>query len=208
MFFGRLTVSGSYANLSPFLTNLSLMKNTIPNIITLFRIVMVPVFAISIYYIDDPAASNRWIPFWIFLVCALSDALDGILARALNARTLIGTVLDPVADKLLLLVAFVMLTWKGLIPVWLMILVVSRDSIIVGGVLILNVVKPVVEIMPRVWGKATTFIQMLTILMVLLESPSVTILIWMTLCVTFISGFDYIISGLRYLDSPHVEAPK
>ena len=208
MFFGRLTVSGSYANLSPFLTNLSLMKNTIPNIITLFRIVMVPVFAISIYYIDDPAASKRWIPFWIFLVCALSDALDGILARALNARTLIGTVLDPVADKLLLLVAFVMLTWKGLIPVWLMILVVSRDSIIVGGVLILNVVKPVVEIMPRVWGKVTTFIQMLTILMVLLESPSVTILIWMTLSLTIISGFDYIISGLRYLDSPHMEAPK
>jgi len=184
------------------------MKNTIPNIITLFRIVMVPVFAISIYYIDDSLASNRWFPFWIFLVCALSDALDGILARAFNARTLIGTVLDPVADKLLLLVAFVMLTWKGLIPVWLMILVVSRDSIIVGGVLILNVIKPVVKIIPRVWGKATTFVQMLMILMVLLESPGITILIWVTSLVTFISTFDYIISGMRYLDSTQMEPSK
>jgi len=142
------------------------MKTALPNIITLFRIIMVPFFAASLYYMDSSDSGRQWIPLSIFIVSALSDALDGILARALNAQSNFGTFIDPVADKLLLLTAYIMLTAQGWLPVWFMILVVSRDVMLVGGVLIVNLVKPMPSITPRFIGKVTTFFQMFLVLLV------------------------------------------
>ncbi len=110
-----------------------------------------------------------WFPaLVVFVIAAVTDAADGYFARRLNQKSTLGRVLDPVADKLLMVSTYVVLAGQGEIPVWLAVVVASRDVLIVGGVVVIKLFSTSsLKIEPSVWGKATTFFQILTVVAVL-----------------------------------------
>jgi len=126
---------------------------TWPNAITLARLCAVPgaVWLILQGRLD--------LAFWVFVAAGVSDGLDGWLARARNTRSRLGAILDPVADKALLVSVYVTLAAIGVLPDWLAILVVFRDLLIVGGVLLLYVVDQAPPIRPLLISKANTVLQ-------------------------------------------------
>jgi cardiolipin synthase len=126
---------------------------TIPNFISIARLLLVPL-AIWLIVSDDPVTA-----FWIFVIAGVSDGVDGFLARQFNMRSDLGGYLDPLADKALLVSIYVTFAILGDIPVWVTILVVSRDVLIVGGVLLAWVVGQPIEMHPRAVSKANTVAQ-------------------------------------------------
>ena len=175
------------------------MKSHLPNVITIVRIMLVPLFTALVYYMDHARSWVHTAALAVFCLCALSDALDGILARGLKAKSFFGTILDPVADKLLLLVAFIGLAAKGILPVWVTIIIVARDVMIIAGVIILDLITGVVSIKPRFLGKVTTFLQMTTIILAFVNHDRITFVIYLTALSTILSGIDYAVSGTRNL---------
>jgi cardiolipin synthase (CMP-forming) len=172
---------------------------SIPNIITLIRIVLIPWFAILLIN----GSFNQ--ALWVFAGAAVSDGLDGLIARWFSQKTLLGSFLDPIADKLLLSTAYVALAVLKEIPVWLSVIVISRDVVIVLGVSILFLTQVRFEIKPTAISKMTTIFQLLLVLMVL-SSGYIHYSDWLrqglifaTLIFTILSGLHYIYSGLKIL---------
>jgi cardiolipin synthase len=128
---------------------------TLPNAITLLRLCAVPG---TIWLIIHGRLD---LAFWLFVAAGLSDALDGWLARVLDSRSRLGAVLDPVADKALLVSCYVALAAVGVLPDWLAILVVFRDLLIVGGVLVLHLLGDAPGIRPLFASKVNTALQIL-----------------------------------------------
>jgi cardiolipin synthase len=163
----------------------------VPNMITLARLCAVPIAIWLVLRLHLIAA------FWLFVAAAASDAVDGWLARR-NGPTLLGTLLDPVADKALLVGMFITLTAVHLLPDWLTILVVFRDLLIVGGVLILSVVGLPVVIRPLFISKVNTAAQILLVAVTLLlagtrlHSWTQPVLIALVTATTLASGGAYI----------------
>jgi CDP-diacylglycerol--glycerol-3-phosphate 3-phosphatidyltransferase len=151
---------------------------TLANQITLFRIALIPVFVVfAIYYGLGVSAGNpkewmRWTAVGAFVLAALSDGLDGFVARRLNQRTELGVVLDPLADKGLLLAAIVTLSfshWTYTLPVWFAVLVVARDLIVMAGALVLILLHGKVAVRPTWTGKGATAFQMAALIAVMLQ---------------------------------------
>ncbi|OGP50029.1 MAG: hypothetical protein A2Y79_01415 [Deltaproteobacteria bacterium RBG_13_43_22] len=172
---------------------------SIPNFLTLIRIVLIPWFAILLIN----GSFNQ--ALWVFAGAAVTDALDGFTARWFSQKTRLGSLLDPVADKLLLSTAFISLAIMKEIPVWLSVIVISRDVVIVLGVSIFFLTQIRFEIKPTVYSKMTTVFQLLLILLVL-SSGYIHFSDWirqglvlLTLIFTLFSGFHYIYSGLKIL---------
>ena len=142
----------------------------------------------------------------MFIIAMLSDFFDGLVARIKKEKSDIGKVIDPLADKLLLLTAFISLYVLDFnIPLWVVLVVVSRDLIILIGLGILYFLKIEIPIAPSYWGKFTTFFQMSTILSVLLELD-IAVYIWSLACLfTAISGVLYIKRGIGALSSFEAE---
>jgi len=177
----------------------------LPNFLSLARILLIPILIILLI---------NGAFFWallIFSVAALTDAADGMLARLMQQRTLIGSYLDPIADKLLSGSSFICLAILGLIPGWLAVLVISRDIIILGGLLILFILGRLPKIQPTLASKLTTFFQLLTIVIVLFSqivpfgSLLIKVLIWTTGAFTILSGSQYVKKGIEIFGQ---EAPK
>lgn len=126
---------------------------TVPNVISVFRLVLVPLT------IDALLAGRYDVAFWVFLVAGVSDGVDGWIARRFDQRSELGAYLDPLADKALIVSIFVTLAIVGVLPVWLAILVVSRDVLIVGGVLLSWMLGASVAIRPLFVSKANTTAQ-------------------------------------------------
>lgn len=168
------------------------------NAITIFRILLVPVFIILLIY------NYLGHALIIFLIAAFTDGLDGFIARAFNQKTVLGSYLDPAADKLLLISAYLTLTLKNFLPSWLTVIIVSRDVILIIGFMVLFFLdrKPVI-ITPTFISKVTTFCQILTIFFVLLtlKEPSefLYLFYWVTAALTTLSGLDYISKGFKRL---------
>ena len=172
----------------------------IPNSITLIRIILVPVM---LYFLIE---GKELLALLIFIIAAISDGLDGFMAKVLKQQTRLGAFLDPIADKLLLSTAFIALAVSGLAPSWLAIMVVSRDLLIMTGIGILAWDTDFPAIQPTVDGKVTTFLQIITIGFLLSHNymelyqwiyfPLITI----TGLFTAISGTRYIIIGFRLVD--------
>jgi cardiolipin synthase len=166
------------------------------NRLTLLRILLIPVFAISLLYRQNGAA------LFIFCLAGISDGLDGFIARTYGQKTKLGTFLDPMADLLLLSTAFIVLAMMDQIPVWLSVIVISRNVIVVMGSAILYIINNHIDISITPLGKATTFFQ-LTLLLFALTShylntvPSVIfpLLLWTTTILTVVSGLQYITIG-------------
>jgi cardiolipin synthase len=104
----------------------TLSLKLLPNVITIGRLIAVPA-VVWLFLIDKVA-----IAFWVFVGAGISDAIDGYLARRLNARSVLGSYLDPLADKLLLIAVFLLLGRGGFLPIWLVILIVARDAALLG----------------------------------------------------------------------------
>jgi cardiolipin synthase len=130
------------------------MIKRVPNIISLVRILLVPVIVWLVVIGDLTSA------FWVFVAAGVSDAVDGYIAKSFDAVTEVGTYLDPVADKVLLVSVFVALGTMDYLPAWLVIVVVSRDALIVGGVLFSFALSLPTRAHPSVLGKINTGTQM------------------------------------------------
>jgi len=165
--------------------------------VTLFRLVLIPFFLMAVTYGHPRAA------LWIFVVSGVSDGLDGIIARYFGQKTVLGAVLDPMADKLVLTAAYIVLALPhaGLahpIPMWLPLLTISRDVLIVLLSLVLNMTLDVKKFPPSWPGKFTTFFQIAFALAVLLQNayglpaPLVQGLLWTVVALTVYSGVHYI----------------
>lgn len=164
---------------------------TIPNLISAFRILLVPIFLVFI--INDRFLAG----LIVFVLAGLSDAADGMIARLFNQKSRLGSYLDPLADKCLLVSAFVCLAAIHIIPLWLAVIVITRDILILLGSFILFLKNGADTVKPSVWGKATTFFQLATVFLVLVEkhfhlfSQYVYVVYGVTGTLTVISGLLY-----------------
>ena len=173
----------------------------IPNTLTLLRILAVPVF---LSLLVDGTYGAALI---IFFAAGVTDAVDGAIARLTDTRTELGAHLDPLADKLLLVSSFIALAVLEAIPLQLMITVIVRDTIILGGFITTAVVVgQSMEMAPSIWGKLTTFLQLLTVCTVLLGLAEVFVLppagrgmlFGATALASFVSGAGYMLEGIRW----------
>ena len=187
---------------------------TLANKITLARILGIPVFVLlMIYYVmglqrGAPNEYLRWSSLVLFVVVALTDALDGYVARSRDEITHLGRILDPLADKALLLSSLIMLTRPSIpalqpqIPIGFTLLVISRDVLLFLGAVIVQAIGGHVEIRPRIVGKVATFFQMLTIVWVLAAwSPKYFIgTVGPAFLFTLISALWYLVDGVKQLE--------
>jgi cardiolipin synthase (CMP-forming) len=134
---------------------------TVPNQLTLLRLAFLPFFVIAIEY------EHYAVALGILVAAGISDGLDGLLARELNQKTPLGAYLDPIADKLLLSSSYVVLALKAKISWWLAILVLSRDVLLLAASAVILVTIGYRPFPPSLWGKATTFFEILLIVLVL-----------------------------------------
>jgi len=170
---------------------------TFANLITILRMVFIPLFLLAITYGDARLA------MWVFLIAGLSDGIDGFIARFYCQKTAFGAVLDPMADKLILTSAYVALTISSSaiphpVPVWLAVLTISRDVVIVLIALALNITLDIKRFSPTMLGKTTTFFQIAFIVGVLIQNayslPALLVdtLLWTVAMLTVASGLHYL----------------
>jgi cardiolipin synthase len=167
----------------------------LPNSLTLVRIVTIPVFLVLLSMHLHLAALA------VFIVGGVTDALDGMVARIMHQQTPLGAYLDPVADKLLIMSSFAMLSLFGGIPLWLGVLVVSRDLIILAGFLMIYFLAGErLEARPSPIGKLNTLLQLLMVCSDLLQlhEPEILPYAWI-LSLTFTTAATTVISGLHYI---------
>lgn len=177
------------------------------NQLTLLRMLLIPAFVILIVY-----GYTGW-ALTTFAIAGATDALDGLIARWTGDKTTLGAWLDPMADKLLFLTTFIVLTWPGLgltnrIPAWLTILVISRDVVIVLTVAIVNLAVGPRTFRPSLLGKAATAIYIVTCVVVMLfnylerTSPLVDVCIWASLGIAVLSSVDYAMRVAKIVNAP------
>ena len=179
---------------------------TAANQLTLLRMVLIPPFAILLVY-----GFRGW-ALTTFLAAGITDLFDGLIARRTGQKTTLGAWLDPMADKLLVVTMFVMLTLPGTgapnqLPLWFTILVLSRDIVIVLTVAVVNLAVGRRTFRPSIFGKIATATYILTGVAALyynymdVASPLITLLVYASLAITFVSAFDYAIRVFQFGDA-------
>jgi len=177
----------------------------LPNSLTILRILLVPVFVGLLLY------AHYDIALLTLLIAALTDILDGMIARITDQRTLLGEYLDPLADKLLLMSAIITLSVLHFIPIWAVIVVVSRDAILLTGTLVANLTETHIDISPTILGKGTTFAQICYIIATMLfvtgrvSLALVEPFLWVMVALTVGSGMHYLLRGIQYLNGSHTK---
>ena len=172
------------------------MLRQLPNAITLLRIVLVLPLGWAIVARRDDLALG------LALLAGVSDALDGFLARRFGWFTRLGAWLDPAADKLMLVVAYLSLAWIAAVPCWLAALVVLRDVVIVSGALLYRRLRGALEVAPSLLSKVNTAVQIVYVLLVLLHLQgllpiSPASVAWLVAALTLASGLDYVLRFSR-----------
>ncbi|HJU05561.1 MAG TPA: CDP-alcohol phosphatidyltransferase family protein [Nitrospiraceae bacterium] len=173
----------------------------VPNTLTTLRILLIPVFIGFLVYERYEYALAA------LLLAGITDGLDGTIARVANQRTKLGAYLDPLADKLLLTSGFITLSVLHLIPLWIAILVVSRDLILMTGALLVSLTESSLDISPTLLGKGTTLFQLFyMILVVVLTSRHMDLrliqpLLYFMVGLTVMSGFQYLYRGFSRLNA-------
>jgi len=177
---------------------------TIPNLLTVVRILLAP--AVVLAFIQRRVD----VALLLFFIAGLTDALDGLLARLLKQRTALGAMLDPLADKVLIAASILCLGILEWVPAWLTVLIIARDLIIVGGLVLVSLwgVDVRSQIRPSFASKTNTTAQILLILLVLaqrqewLDAPRLTLwFVWGTAGLTALTGLDYVMRGLALIPS-------
>ena len=185
---------------------------TLANQLTLLRMLLIPGFVILVLY-----GHLGW-ALTVFVTAGVTDGLDGIIARRSGQKTSLGAWLDPMADKLLLVTTFIVLTLPGLdlanrLPVWLTVTIISRDVVIVLTIAIVNLAIGPRTFRPSMFGKIATAIYILTAVMAMLfnylrvHSVIVDVFVWASLAITLISSFHYIWHAARIINAPSAKTP-
>lgn len=180
---------------------------TAANQVTLLRMLLVPAFVLLVIY-----GYLGW-ALIVFMVAGLTDAIDGLLARRSGQQSSLGAWLDPMADKLLAVGTFVVLTVPGLglanpLPIWLTILIITRDIVIVATVAIVNLAIGRRTFRPSIYGKIATAVYMLTAVAAMffnyLQQRSVVVdaFVWGSLAITLVSSLHYIRHAASIIDTP------
>jgi len=178
---------------------------TVANQLTFLRILLIPAFVLLVTY-----GYLGW-ALLVFLTAGVTDALDGLIARRADQRTSLGAWLDPMADKLLLVTTFIVLTLPTVelthhVPLWLTILIISRDVVIVGVVAIVNLAVGPRTFRPSIWGKLATATYIVTSVVFLYfnwrhqMSVVIDVVIWTALAATLVSSADYVVSMRRLIN--------
>lgn len=182
----------------------------LPNLLTLLRIVAIPCFLILLEDLRYGEALA------VFVAAGITDGLDGAIARLTHTKTTLGAYLDPVADKLLLVSSFIALGFMHLVPRWLVVVVLSRDVMIVLGYFLLFVMtQHTMEVKPSISGKLSTFMQLTAVALVLvsfvepgLVTPAATLVVfYLTGTVTAVAGLQYMYRGLAWLSRQGTDQP-
>jgi CDP-diacylglycerol--glycerol-3-phosphate 3-phosphatidyltransferase len=187
---------------------------SLANKITLLRLFCIPFFVLMLIYYDRSVLAGARNEYFrisaalVFLLIFLSDAIDGYIARTRNQITRLGTILDPLADKALLLSALILLSfshhgsYQAILPVWFVWLVICRDIMLVAGGVLIHFITGTVTVRPRISGKITTFLQMTIIVWVMANLPAAAFryILWAGAGCTVISGVQYFLDGIRQFD--------
>ena len=182
---------------------------TTANKITIGRIFLVPIFIVEVlYYTDTGNEVHRLVALLSFAVASISDGIDGYLARRYNQHSELGRILDPLADKLLLVAGVVLLSFKNdpylaRIPMWLTATILSRDVLLMLGLIVIYYTCGKVVVRPVIISKVATVLQMACVLWILLKWPSNAIFgiaLAAAIC-TGVSGVLYIFDGVRQLSA-------
>lgn len=178
------------------------MNLTAANQLTLLRMLLIPPFAILLLY------EHRGWALVVFLTAAITDIFDGLLARKTGQKTTLGAWLDPMADKLLLVTMFIMLTLPGIgsanrLPLWFTVLVLSRDIAIVLTVAVVNLAVGPRTFRPSIFGKIATATYILTGVITLYfnylgrPSPTISAFVYASLVITLVSAFHYLLQLVK-----------
>ena len=184
---------------------------TLANQLTILRIMLIPAFVLLLVY-----GYLGW-ALIVFLTAGVTDALDGLIARRAGQRTTLGAWLDPMADKLLLVTTFVVLTLPGVpltnhLPLWLTVLVITRDVVIVGVVAVVTLAAGPRNFRPSMLGKMATATFVLTSVVVMYfnyrgeRSGAVDVMVWLSLALTVLSAADYFVKLRRLVNEPASES--
>lgn len=166
---------------------------TIPNIITIMRFLLVPAIIWALL-----SGEMAW-AFALFLIAGISDGVDGFIARHFNQQSRLGAYLDPVADKLLLVCVFVVLGLMGELPLWLVVLAVSRDALIIVAVMLSTVMGHPVTVKPLFVSKANTAVQIILAAVALADLAFVLDLATVRGVIVVVSGLLTVASAAAYL---------
>lgn len=172
----------------------------VPNLISLARLLSVPIVVWSLL------AEETVLAFWLFIAAGVSDAIDGFIAKRMGHRTVVGGFLDPLADKALLVSVYIALGRIGAFPLWIVILVVSRDILIIGGAILFQTLTHSLKPEPLMVSKLNTLAQIVLAAVTLGQlalgadwHPMIMILVWSVAVTTLASGASYIVQWSRRL---------
>jgi CDP-diacylglycerol--glycerol-3-phosphate 3-phosphatidyltransferase len=182
---------------------------TTANKVTIFRILLIPFFVVEVlYYVQHGHELNRWLGISSFALAAVCDGVDGYIARRFNQRSELGAILDPLADKLLLVSGIVLLSFDHLpylstVPLWLAGTIIGRDIVLLAGLIVIQMLVGKVTVRPRFIGKIATVLQMIVVLWVLLKLDERWVLGWALAAAvsTGLSGLFYVWDGSRQLSA-------
>jgi CDP-diacylglycerol--glycerol-3-phosphate 3-phosphatidyltransferase len=189
---------------------------TTANKITILRILLIPFFVVEVlYYAQSGHELYRTLAVLCFAVAAVCDGVDGYVARRFNQRSELGAILDPLADKLLLVSGIVVLSFDHApyldsVPLWLTGTIIGRDVLILVGMVVIQLMVGKVKVRPRIIGKVATVLQMIVVLWIMLkwaESWLRALSLATAIC-TGISGLLYVWDGSRQLSAHPSSSPK
>jgi cardiolipin synthase (CMP-forming) len=189
---------------------------TTANKITILRILLIPFFVVEVlYYTKEGNEIHRLFAIVCFALASICDGVDGYVARHYNQRSELGTILDPLADKLLLVSGVVVLSFDHSpylesVPLWLTGTIIGRDMLILIGLLLIRLMVGKVKVRPRIIGKVATVLQMAVVLWILLHWPDkwLRAVALATAICTGISGLLYVWDGSRQLSAHPSSSPK
>ncbi len=165
----------------------------IPNILTLSRFAAAPLLIVVL------RDQNFELALILFILAGLTDGLDGWIAKRFNCTSELGARLDPLADKTIIIAAYCMLTILGVIPFWVMMLVIFRDVVIVGGYLVLTTLNGNIPMQPTLTSKTNTFLQITFVIAVLLNNTSWLYIPFLTESLIYAVAVSTVASGTQYV---------
>jgi cardiolipin synthase len=189
---------------------------TTANKVTILRILLIPIFVMEVlYYVKNGRELHRIVAIATFATAAICDGLDGFIARRFNQRSELGAILDPLADKLLLVSAIVVLSFDRQpylqsIPPWVTVTIIGRDILVIIGLGVLHMMVGKVAVRPRMLGKVATVLQMAMVLWILLRwKPDWMVMVAAAAAIcTGASGLFYVWDWSRQLSAHPSSSPK
>jgi CDP-diacylglycerol--glycerol-3-phosphate 3-phosphatidyltransferase len=189
---------------------------TTANKITIFRILLVPFFIIEVLsYVEHGEELHRFLAIASFLAASICDGVDGYIARRYNQRSELGTILDPLADKLLLVAGIVLLSlhheqYLPHLQLWLTVTILSRDTLLLIGMVVIYYACGKVNVRPHLTGKVATVLQMTAVLWALFKFDAAWLYVWSLSAALFTgaSGALYLFDGIRQLGASPASSPK